>query len=496
MTLMNSKMLYSDFSMPNKSVETTQKPAGGFLIAHFKRYIGEIMKIIIVKQLSFFLICSILLSACNSETSKEQDNYSVDIAPTVYVPDQGVAFSKFPSKSNLVKTIKVLDYLDIGGIEWNATSSSKWLTVTSSGLSGEYLTLTANPSSLAKDTLHKTNVYIVSSYEGVESIEEITVTLWISASDLPETREYLANYTHATADPVRPYVYLSDGTDTIDVFNLYTGGLIDSFTIDTDAELTSTIGEHAISNNGKYLFLSDTANNKIVRIALDNYSDIMIFDDWARLIKFIRVDGYPVLVTNEGHAIDAITGKKFNTTTPILDHADYAISASLFGNRYCVMNSYISPYSIDCLNISYSKTDHDISTISLGGISHDTAGYNGKDIALNADGSIAYIAQGNPYEFTKVSIDDTGVNIIGSLLADAYPGSVEIGPDDQLFGSTSSYFGPHDIWVYDKNDSLIKMGYVSGEDTVVLDRALTVSGDGSVAVLLTDDPKLVFYRSY
>ncbi len=480
----------------NKSVETNQKPAGGFLIAHFKRYIGKNMKIKIVKQLSLFLICSILLSACNSETSKQQDKYSVDIAPTVYVPDQGVALSKFPSKSNLVKTIKVLDYLDIGGIDWNATSSAKWLTVTSSGLSGEYMTLTADPSLLAKDTLHETNIYLVSNYEGVESIEEITVTLWISASDLPEIREFAASYTHATADPVRPYVYLTDETDTIDIFNLYTGNLIDSLTISNGTGPTSTITEHAISNNGKYIFLSDTANNKIVRIALDDYSDVMTFDNWARLIEFTRVDGYPVLVTNEGYAIDAITGKKFNTTTPILDHANYAISASLFGNRYCILNSFISPYSIDCLNISFSKVDHDISTVSLGDVSHESAGYNGKDIALNADGSIAYIAQGNPYEFTKVSIDDTGVNIIGSLPADAYPGSVEIGPDGQLFGSITSYFGPHDIWIYDKNDSLIKMGYVSEEATVVLDRALTVSGDGSVAVLLTDDPKVVFYRSY
>ena len=27
--------------VPNKSEETNQKPAGGFLIAHFKRYTGE-----------------------------------------------------------------------------------------------------------------------------------------------------------------------------------------------------------------------------------------------------------------------------------------------------------------------------------------------------------------------------------------------------------------------------------------------------------------------
>ena len=36
------KELMRQLSYPNKSEETNQKPAGGFLIAHFKRYMRNV----------------------------------------------------------------------------------------------------------------------------------------------------------------------------------------------------------------------------------------------------------------------------------------------------------------------------------------------------------------------------------------------------------------------------------------------------------------------
>ena len=73
-----------------------------------------------------------------------------------------------------------------------------------------------------------------------------------------------------------------------------------------------------------------------------------------------------------------------------------------------------------------------------------------------------------------------------------YPNNIEIGPNGLIYGGSSSWYGPLDVWVYNTAGALQYSGYASGYVKEILDRELVVSGDGSRVILLTDDPSLQF----
>ena len=121
-------------------------------------------------------------------------------------------------------------------------------------------------------------------------------------------------------------------------------------------------------------------------------------------------------------------------------------------------------------------------------------GSNGKDVALNKDGTIVYAAGAAPYLFTKISVDTMSVE--ATLAADAYPAGIETGPNDELHGVIDNTNGPQDIWIYESNNSLRTVDYLSNHGTRIIDRALAVSGDGYVSIAITSDPRVVFFSSY
>ena len=60
----------------------------------------------------------------------------------------GVAFSSFPSRSVLTRSVTVSNSWEATGVNWQAQSDQGWLTVTASGTTGTPLVLTASPTGL------------------------------------------------------------------------------------------------------------------------------------------------------------------------------------------------------------------------------------------------------------------------------------------------------------------------------------------------------------
>lgn len=420
--------------------------------------------------------------------------YTPDSAPNVFVPDNGIAFSNFPGSATLTTSVKVLDFADQNGVSWNATTSAAWLSVTPSGVTGDDLTITANPNGLKLNKLYTATIQVTSSQEGFVSKEQIKVSLWVSNEEIPEKTTLSQQYGNLVADPVRPFIYASDGSDSIDVYNVYSHSLVTSFIVNGTPGKAAVLGRATISNDGKYLYVLDSANDTLNRISLDKTAEQVSWPSDASIVEYARPNGYPVILTERGYAIDATTGQKFDQPMPGMFYGISEISSSLYGNRYCMMNAGLSPYSIGCYNLHVDKMTHTITVEDLGGVPHGT-GSNGKDIALNYDGTRAWLVGGAPYAFIEVTVD-SAVTVVGYLDGQAYPSAVEVGPDGRVWGTAASYYGPKDFWLYDADGVLIIDDLVAGYAQVNEDRALVVSGDGKVGVTQTSDPRLVFVRGY
>ena len=422
----------------------------------------------------------------NGELITSSFNLSVTATEyVIFVPDNGVALSSFPTGGKLTHSVTVLDSYASTSTAWQATSDANWLSVSSSGVTGGELVLTANPNGLATNVIHYATVQVTSDHSLVNNTEAVRVGFWVGDTEPLAERSINISYTNIIADPIRPYVYLNDSSNTLFSFNIFTGQPVHFYSSAT------SISRMTISNDGSYLYLSDGSN--LVRVNLDDLNKETRWPSTASIHEYARPNGKPVILTDQGYAMDGDTGVKFTSSIPTVFYGTAEIESSLYGNRYCMMNSGTSPYTLTCYRLSYNSIDNNISVSTIGSAFHG-AGSNGKDVALNKDGTLLYAASGAPYVFRKFDLET--MEVLSDLSGDAYPVAVETGPNDEIFGAASVWYGPKDLWLYSSDNTLIKDAYVSGNANNVLDRGLSISGDGTMAIVLTDDPLLIFVRSY
>ncbi len=180
------------------------------------------------------------------------------------VDGNGVAFAKTLSLSKLTRTLKVRDNLGLA-TNWSVSSDKGWLSVTpSSGTAGDNLVLTADPSTLAADSVNLATVTITSSDTSVENTEKIRVGLWVGSADPTATTPISVTTANIAADPVRPYAYAAVIQD-IQVYNIYTGSLVTTIT----GVSTGSVGFMTVSHDGSTLYAMDFANSKIIPVNLD-----------------------------------------------------------------------------------------------------------------------------------------------------------------------------------------------------------------------------------
>ncbi len=223
------------------------------------------------------------------------------------VPDQdGVAFSSFPSRPQpAVRTMRVRGSRDIDGIAWTAVSNQTWLTVTPSGVTGGDLTLQAEPSGLATDTVHLAEVTLTSTSANIERSERVRVGLWIGAANPLNISVNVADHTDdVVVNPVEPYAYLLSGGQ-VRIYNIYSGAEIHAV---TDG-IASGGGSLAVSSDGRTLYHANHITDELVSMdaasgaPLSSYQVVNNFGTPTDSdLIYTRVSGYPVLLTPLGNS--------------------------------------------------------------------------------------------------------------------------------------------------------------------------------------------------
>ena len=423
----------------------------------------------------------------------------------ILVPDSGVALSKFVTAEKLSHTIDILDSYGLTSTTWNATTTASWLTVTATGTTADRLTMTADVTDLETDTLHRAIININSSDAGIENSQTINVGLWVGSTD-PKSRASIAvEYSNIASDPVRPYVYLTGGGSDIDVYNVYDQTLVTTIT-----EVGTALGKMEASANGKYLYVADSSNDSVIVIDLDNVSNRNHWqstDSLAEGFTLSKTNNQELLISGYGNIYNAQTGKLYVSKAHTYNHPSYTeynyLDASLFGNRFCGVNSGLYHYEVICYDLSYSTVREKVTVSDVNGrFMHGIGGGGGggRDIALNNEGAIAYTASREYYAFITINIDTMTAGVL--LSAEAYPTAVEVGSDNALHGSSGaggwwdSNVSNSGVWVYESTGTLRHSDYVSNNGDVIKNQALVISGDGLISIALTSNPSVAFVSGF
>ncbi|MFP2907920.1 YncE family protein [Pyxidicoccus sp. 3LFB2] len=411
---------------------------------------------------------------------------SLAIHGYLWVADNGVGLVSTPSVSKLSHTVTVKDSLGQPLSSWEARSSHAWLSVTGGGTSGE-LTLTANPASLTDNTLHLAEVSIAHGDTPDQVSEVVKVGLWVGTAVTNGQDTLPIAYRVVETDPIRPHAYVHNGAGSLFVYNLYTAGLVATLT-----NLGSSLGAMTVSSDGSTLYVLDATAQRIIPVDLGTLTagtPWPVSSSSQGWLTYTRPQGHGLVLTHGGQIFEPTTGAVVTLVTGRMPSGMAELSASQDGSLFCGINTGISPYTMSCSALQYTSRTGAV-TITARGSGPFGVGSNGRDVAVNHDGSRVYAASGAPYSFTVY--DGQTLSVLTQLPADAYPNAVEVGPDNRLYGAASVWYGPRDVWVYDNAGLPLGSYDLSGYARNILERQLKVSGDGKRFVVLTDDPRLVF----
>jgi hypothetical protein len=433
---------------------------------------------------------------------------SITVLPhKLLAAENGVALTSTPGGSRLSRTIIVRDNLDKSNIPWTAQSNQAWLTVTASGVTGQALTLSANSASLPSDTLSYATVTLRSSDPTITMPEAIQVALW-KGSRMPSSTMTLATTitdSELIADPIRPYAYVHNSGNTIDVYNVYTG---------TKVAMLSTAGATframAIAPDGATLYAHNVASNTIEVFDLMSLTHT---GSWPAIgarngyldtpgMLVIRPDGVNVVVLGNSSNVTAQVGTAYVAATgkSLGDQLPYGLlAATADGRFFYALNPYSHPFHGARYKVEYTDAgDGSIRFTSFPGGTFDfnaQVEIDGKGIAVSADGKQLYATTFS--DLGCSSFNPTDLHYLGSLgrpdNGDTYFSNiVKIGSDGRVYCGVWDAYNKADVWVHRADGTLQGSFKFAGYSKRLLDRQMAISGDGMMLIGLTNDPLLVF----
>lgn len=428
----------------------------------------------------------------NGDTIEQQVTVQLRVdSRRLHVSEDGVAFTSTPSWSRLTRTVTVNDNFGMA-TNWTATSDQAWLAVTSGGVAGGSLMLTANPASLAGDTLSIATVTIQSSDPQVAKAY-VRVGLWKGATTPAATVSKTGvSYIRIANDPVRPYVYAHAGGSTIDVYHAYTAAKIATIT-----GVGNTLRDMAVGSDGRHLYVVDEGFRRIAVVNLDTRTKTRVIatsgpTEGGYTLVATRVTGVEVLLGGDGTAYRATDGAPVSLYTGLRYH----MTASRDGSHLYYINWGMSPASAGGYTADYTAAGSGaLLTQRIDGPSMDV-GSDGNDIAVSPDGRTLYTTSstsnsGSPYVFK--TFDAQTLSAIGHLPpVTIWPTSIETGSDGRVAGGVSGTYEDYDICLYSKTGGLLRKYKIAGYAKTLSGQNLVFSGDALMLAATTTDPKLVF----
>jgi hypothetical protein len=386
----------------------------------------------------------------------------------------GVAFSSFPSREVLTRSLKVFNAWDVAATRWNATSDQSWLSVTPSGTSADTLVLNADAGALAPGQYFAT-VTISSPDAAVSNQQTVRAGLTVGAAD-PATSIDIGSVVTSSlaASAVEPEVFVATGT-TIRVYDIHSGALLRTLsgTFSSAAAIT-------LSDDGGQLYVLDSAANEVRMLRTDDGSGLSTSfvtpqSPSNASLHYARPDGQPVLISGGSPDVyEAFPHFRHNSVAL----AGPAITAGSSQGRVFTQNQGLSPSTISAYRLRHSRLPAvGLLVDALGSdVGIDSAvRSNGQDVALSADGMQLYVAAGAPYRFDI--LNPTTLAYLGSLDGDPYPNNVEACWNGLLAAGADTTAVAGDIWIYDPAGAL-RARLDSGNSSLVR-RTLAFSGDGT-----------------
>ena len=399
---------------------------------------------------------------------------------SLFISANGVALSKFPSTSALSKLVHIGPETVSGQVCWQATSSAAWLHIQPSAPTN--LMVTAHAAGLQQNVLYLASITVTALPSGQTA--QIRVGLWVGSKN-PGTVTLAQSAVAIAANPVEPYAYVSSGSTSMKVFNVYTGQLMRTFN-----PVAPTVGALVASSDGTRLFAVDTTNYRILALNADTGQVAGKFQlagpisaDFS--FAYARPAGRPTLLAPGQAAIDVATGKA--VSSPIgnsFGFYDPFLVATPDGSKLAVVERGLSPGSLYTYNVSAAAGQLTIKQVG----STTIQGENCQALAISPNGSRLYPACGWPYQFDVY--DGTTLKQIQTLTAVPYPDNATIDSDGDFVGGVNGLYETDDVFVF--NPAGYTVGVVpttpASYDSGQGNNLLATSGDSTRVISATAAP--------
>lgn len=416
-----------------------------------------------------------------------------EVAPKRLIPStKGLLLNSFPSSSKLTANIAIDDNAR-GGANWTAVSDAAWLSVTASGITGDTLIATADPSAVTVNSFSEATVTLSSGDVSISEDTTLKIGFWRGSADPTAVLEEISQRYFLAADPVRPYVYLgfnedSFGTDRIETYNIYTGAKVG-----TAIEPTINPGNMSVSDDGAFLYVTDDTSGGdstiIERIDLETGQPL---NQWSLVevssgginaqneIHFARVEGVPAIYSAVGAVLHGETGEVLGQYP-----GSGLFTVSKNGRTVCFDTTSVSPNSAQCttLNVSGLASGEISITPNVTTETPFSSLNFGTDIALSPDGETVYIA--DQFDFKRANVDDF-IYIPGGFNVDPFVGDVEVAQNGEVFIFYESLdAGVNAIRRFTPDGATIATGFTT--ESILDNDTLVISGDGSRTAITTFD---------
>lgn len=397
---------------------------------------------------------------------------------TLYVPALGAAFSSFPSRQVLTRTLRVTSSYDRTDVPWTAASDQPWLDVTASGTTGGTLVLSVDPSGLADDTVHLATVRVSSPDARIENDQRIRVAFWGNATTDPQPVTLNGVPFELIANPVEPYVYGHTHSD-ITVYNVYTGASVATFPFAGDAR------EMTISHDGAVLFVQDYASKAVVALDSATGTELRRYayaPDDPYGLAYARPEAHPVLILANGNLFDVATGQRFTYAWPNTYFEDNGrIAVHPNGRSVYYSTKQATPARVARYSLRYTALHSDFLRPPTWQASQTFSDV--RDMCFDPDGMYLYTAdfQGG-YNFRRY--DALTLEAQMTFPAMAYPNNAECGWNGLFVGAATT--GPYaeNYWVYAADGTeLVHAALNPGFGNAVSAYDLVLSGDNTRLVV-------------
>jgi len=372
----------------------------------------------------------------------------------------GVAFSSFPGRSVVTRTLEVRSSRGRADVPWTAVSDQPWLSVTPAGVTGGGVTLTASPSGLELDHEYLANVTISSPDSEILNTQRVRVGLRVGATD-PHDVEIDETFQHVVTNPVEPYVYATAGGRDIAVYDVYSGALVRTF-----RSAVAGAGRLAVSSDGTTLFVDDESNLRAVALDAETGIERQRYPWGTSLgggIAYARPSAQPILLLGFGKTYDVATAEAYAAWAPATEvdaFSEHTYAQSPIG---------FSPSTLVRYTSAYTTLDGDRLSLRPDGTTSVFVG--GGDLCVSSDGARVY-TRGESGGFSVLDAGD--LHRIQALPGPQLANNAACGWNGLFFG------GEDNVLVYRPDGTLVSSFAInSGATRPLIRDSLMLSGDNT-----------------